>query len=269
MKLSMGQISSTDDKVQNLAVIRAQVEQAATAGSDLIIFPEFAMYDLPQPDQRFIENAESLDGPFVSALQQMAAERQIAIIAGTLEKIATDPRPSNTLIAIDSSGSLVQVYRKVHLYNAFGARESDLIRPSDASEAAVFDLAGARIGLQTCYDMRFPEITRELIDAGADLIVSPASWVPGPRKEDHWSVLARARAIENTVFFAAVGQAPPVAIGGSLLVDPMGVVIGELGEQVAVAHFEINPERVQEVRKRNPSVTDRRFEVRRLAPKES
>lgn len=269
MKLSMGQISSSDNKAENLAAIRTQVEHAAAAGSELIIFPEFAMYDLQQPDHRFIENAEPLDGPFVTALQQLATQYQIAIIAGTLEKVAGDPRPSNTLVAVDNNGALVQVYRKIHLYNAFGAKESDLIRPADVTEAAVFELGGVRVGLQTCYDMRFPEVTRELIDAGAELIVSPASWVPGPRKEEHWNVLARARAIENTVFFAAVGQAPPVAVGGSLLIDPMGIVIGELGEQVVVGHYEIDPDRVQAVRKRNPSVTDRRFEVRRLAQKES
>lgn len=265
MKISMGQISSTDDKSANLSEIRAQAMLAAAEGSDLVVFPEFAMYDLPRPDLRFVENAEPIGGAFTTALSNLAAELGIAIVAGMLETIEGEDRAHNTLVAYGSEGSLLAVYRKVHLYNAFGARESDLIKPSEEMDPVTFDIHGVRVGLQTCYDLRFPESTRQLVDANADIVLLPSSWVPGPRKEEHWKILAQARAIENTVYFAAVSQAPPVSTGGSLFIDPMGIIVGELGENVTVSTFEVDAERTASVRAKNPSLTDRRFAVSRIA----
>lgn len=263
MKISLGQICSGDDKAANLAVIADQTERAACEGSRLIVFPEFAMYDLAVPDGRFIANAEPLDGPFVAALVALSLRHDIAIVAGMLESAPGEDRASNTLVAV-SGGALVAVYRKIHLYNAFGVRESDLIIPGDNGGAVTFDLDGLTVGLHTCYDVRFPESSRELVDAGADLLLLPASWAPGPRKEHHWRVLSQARAIENTVYFAAVSQAPPISTGGSMLIDPMGIVVGEIGEAVDVVTLEISPERIAHVRAKNPSLSDRRFGVARL-----
>jgi predicted amidohydrolase len=115
--------------------------------------------------------------------------------------------------------------------------------------------------LQTCYDVRFPELTRRLVDAGADLILVPAEWVRGPLKEAHWRTLLTARAIENTVYVAAADHAPPVGAGNSMVVDPMGVELVTIGESTDVAVAWVAPERVAEVRRINPALKLRRFDV--------
>ncbi|GAA3666887.1 carbon-nitrogen hydrolase family protein [Arthrobacter ginkgonis] len=265
MKVSIAQLDSTDDVERNLARIEEMAATAAGQDADLVVFPEFAMYDLPQPDHRFVEVAEPLDGPFTQALRRTAARHGVAIVAGMLESIEGEDRAHNTLYVAGPNGEYLAHYRKVHLYDAFMAKESDLIRPSEADGPVLFEVAGTTVGLSTCYDIRFPESSRELAAAGADLIVLAASWVPGPRKEDHLHVLGRARAIENTVYFLTACQAPPISTGGSVLLDPMGVVVGELGEKPEVRTFEVDKERIAAVRRVNPCLTDRRFEVRRLA----
>lgn len=265
MKVSIAQLDSGDDIQQNVERIDSMAATASAQGSDLIVFPEFAMFDLQAPDHRFVEVAQPLDGPFTRSVREIAAKHSLTIVAGMLESVEGEDRAYNTLYVASADGAYLAHYRKVHLYDAFTARESDLIRPSEATEPVLFSVGDMTVGLQTCYDLRFPEITRELSVAGADLVVSPASWVPGPRKEDHLNVLSRARAIENTVYFLSVVQAPPIATGGSILLDPMGVVIAELGEQPQVRTLEIHPERIAAVRRTNPSLSNRRYEVRRRA----
>jgi deaminated glutathione amidase len=137
----------------------------------------------------------------------------------------------NTAVAFDGAGELVASYRKLHLFDAFGHRESEEVAPGSAP--VLVTLAGMRTGLEICYDVRFGELSRALAVAGADLLVLPAAWAAGPLKEEHWLTLVRARAIENTVWVAAAGQVPDpdepptraaTGIGRSILVDPLGVV---------------------------------------------
>jgi predicted amidohydrolase len=167
----------------------------------------------------------------------------------------------NTLLLVAPDGSLAATYRKVHLYDAHGVRESQWIAPGEPGDTPMLELDGLRVGAQTCYDLRFPEATRVLVDAGADVVVVPAQWVPGPRKEDHWSTLLRARAIENTVYVAAAGQSAPTGSGCSMVIDPMGVVVAGLGDRVGVAAAPVDRERIEQVRSNNPVLTARRYEV--------
>ena len=117
------------------------------------------------------------------------------------------------------------------------------------------------MALQTCYDVRFPEVTRRLVDAGATLVLVPSEWVRGPLKEHHWRTLLTARALENTVFLAAADHTPPIGVGTSLIIDPMGVAVAALGEAVDVAVAFLAPERVASVRAINPALALRRFAV--------
>ncbi|MFJ9590746.1 carbon-nitrogen hydrolase family protein [Streptomyces acidicola] len=259
MKLAMAQIDSTADKDANLAKVRAAVADAA--GADLVVFPEFTMYEHAEVGPWFVEAAEPLDGPFCTELAAIARNGGVHLAAGILESIPGENRAYNTIVVYAPSGELVAKYRKLHLYDAFGLRESDIIRPGEDFEPVTFTVNGVKVGVMTCYDLRFPESARSLADAGVDLALLPASWAPGHRKEDHLQVLTRARAIENTYFLATVCQAPPMATGGSLLVDPMGIVVGELGEVPALAVYEIDPERVTQVRRKNPCLSNRRFGV--------
>jgi predicted amidohydrolase len=133
------------------------------------------------------------------------------------------------------------------------------VRAAGPIEPATFDVGGTTIGLMTCYDLRFPELARRLVDAGAEVIVVPAAWVAGPRKVDHWTTLLRARAIENTAYVVGVGQPTARYSGHSMVVGPLGDVLAEGGADPETLTVEIDPAAVVEARRTNPSLLNRRL----------
>lgn len=267
MKMAACQLVSGTDKAANLAEIERLAAAAAAEGAQLAVFPEYAMHYTPKFSQEFVDEAEPLDGDFVTALRGVASRHGISIIAGMHERIPGERRAYNTIVVAGPGPEPgpepgpVAVYRKQHLYDAFGFKESDFLCPGPLGEPATFEVDGVVVGLLTCYDLRFPEVSRTVVDAGAQLLVYPAAWMPGPRKEDHWQTLARARAIENTVYVAAISQAPPVGVGGSLIVDPNGVVLGGLGEASGTIVVPVEAGRIDRVRAFNPSLANRRYAV--------
>jgi len=259
--IAVAQFAPGDDTADNLERMSRLAGDAANRGALLVVFPEYSSYFTPNMDASWAEHAQGLHGPFVRALAELASELGIHVVAGLVERIQGETRVANTLVALDPNAELVAYYRKVHLYDAFGQRESEWIVPGPVEAPQTFAFGGFTVGLQTCYDLRFPEITRQLVDAGADLVLVPSEWVRGPLKEAHWRTLATARAIENTVYLAAADHAPPVGVGNSLIVDPMGVELAGLGEEVGTAVAWITPARVTEVRRINPALQLRRFTV--------
>ncbi len=259
--IAVGQFAPGEDKGANFAAIREMTERAVARGAKLAVFPEYSSFFLPELSSRSVAAAEAIDGPFATALAGIAAEFDIHIVAGMLETSADPNRCSNTLVAFDGSGALVAKYRKMHLYDAFGQKESDWVVAGPIEAPETFELAGFRVGLQTCYDLRFPEVTRRIVDAGADLVLLPSEWVRGPLKESHWRTLVTARAIENTIYIAAADQAPPIGAGNSMIVDPMGVELATIGDQTDVALAWISRERLTATRKVNPALELRRFKV--------
>ncbi|MEU6799311.1 carbon-nitrogen hydrolase family protein [Nonomuraea wenchangensis] len=261
MLVTVGQFSATTDKSANLDAATGLIEQAAAQGARLVVLPENAMYSNPDVTADIIPATEPLDGPFATAIGALAKQHGIAVVAGMTEAPAGEHgKPSNTVLAVDAGGDLLGVYRKVHLYDAFGYRESDRVQ-AHAPEPLVFTLDDLTFGVLTCYDLRFPEMARFLVDAGAEAFVVPAAWVAGPAKEDHWITLVRARAIENTAYVLASGQTGPVCTGQSAVVDPMGTVVASAGEAPGVASAVIGAERLRAVRAKNPSLANRRFKV--------
>ncbi|WP_245672888.1 carbon-nitrogen hydrolase family protein [Aldersonia kunmingensis] len=259
LPIAVAQFGATTDKAANLEEIRRLAIEAAEAGARLVVAPEYAMFTDRKLDQSAVAAAEPLDGPFVSELGAIAKQLAIHLIAGVNESVPGEDRIWNTLVALAPDGSLASVYRKLHLYDAFGFSESAVVRPGDIVDAPTFGIDGVTVGLQTCYDVRFPEVSRRLVDAGAQLVVVSAQWISGPLKEDHWSTLVRARAIENTLYVVASAQSPPNGAGCSMIVDPMGVVLANLGERTGTANATISSQRVAEVRLRNPALELRRF----------
>jgi predicted amidohydrolase len=162
----------------------------------------------------------------------------------------------NTLLLAD--GERLAAYRKIHLYDSFGYQESDTVSPG-AIEPVVVDVRGFPVGLMTCYDLRFPELARALAERGAEVVVVPAAWVAGKRKVEHWRTLLRARAIENTVWVVAVGQPGPRYTGHSLVVAPDGDVIAETDVDEVVIDARIDRAAVEDVRRTNPSLANRRM----------
>lgn len=261
MRLALAQLASDDDVAGNLRAVGDAVARAADRGAELVLLPEYAMYEKKMVDASFAGVAEPLDGRFGSAVSELAVSHGVTVVAGMVERSdrADDPRPFNTLAAFGADGGLLARYRKIHLFDSFGFRESEWIAPAPEPVPVVFEAAGMTVGLMTCYDLRFPELGRALVDAGADLLAVCSSWVPGPSKVDQWRTLAMARAIENGCFTAAVSQAEPISVGHSLLADPHGDVRVEAAGAPAVLVADVDPAEATAARDRDPALRLRRL----------
>src|SRR5271170_4775838 len=264
MRVALCQIPVSSRPAVNFKRVRLALAQAADSGADLAVFPEATQIRFGS-DLRAA--AEPLDGPFGTGLAGAAKETGVALVAGVFEP-APDGRVYNTAVAYDGAGELVTSYRKLHLFDAFGQRESDQVAPGSAP--VICTLAGVRTGLEICYDVRFGELSRALAASGAELLVLPAAWNAGLFKEEHWVTLVRARAIENTIWVAAVGQVPDpdepptraaTGIGRSILVDPLGVVRADLGPAPGVLVAEVDASLIDTVRASLPSLENRRDDV--------
>jgi predicted amidohydrolase len=261
VSIAVAQFAPAADVAANLATVGAMARKAAARGARLIVFPEYSSYFAPKLGPDFVAAAQPIDGPFIDGLRAVAAELAIHIVVGLVETIDDPARFSNTLVALTPDGDVVATYRKLHLYDAFGDLESEWVRAGEIEPPQTFDFAGFTVGLQTCYDLRFPEVTRWLVDAGVTLVAVPSEWVRGPLKEHHWRTLVTARALENTLYVAAADHSPPIGAGNSMIVDPMGVELATIGEITDVAVASIRPSRVAEVRVLNPALALRRFVV--------
>jgi deaminated glutathione amidase len=264
MRVGLCQIPVSSSPTVNLERVRLALTQAADGGAELAVFPEATQIRFGS-DLRAA--AEPLDGPFCTALADAARSAGVALVAGVFEP-APDGRVYNTAVAYDGTGARVASYRKLHLFDAFGQRESELVAPG--STPVICTLAGMRTGLAICYDVRFGELFRALAVGGASLLVLPAAWAAGLFKEDHWVTLVRARAIENTIWVAAVGQVPDpderptraaTGVGRSMLVDPLGVVRADLGPAPGVLVAEVDASLIDTVRAHLPSLENRRDDV--------
>ncbi|WP_194398052.1 carbon-nitrogen hydrolase family protein [Microbacterium atlanticum] len=258
--VGVAQFAPTADATANREAIAQLAATAAGRGARVVVFPEYSSYFVDPFDESLAHNAEELDGAFVTELRRIASRHDILVVAGLLERASDRERVRNTVVAVDAKG-LQAHYRKLHLYDAFGQRESDWVEAGDPAEPQTFGCGGLTFGLMTCYDLRFPEVGRVLVDAGAEVFAVPAEWVRGPLKEHHWRTLLHARAIENTVFVAAADHPPPLGVGHSLIVDPQGMEVAAVGTStdVAVAHLDIGA--IERVRRVNPALRLRRFGV--------
>jgi predicted amidohydrolase len=225
-------------------------------GTDLVVLPEASARDFGEPGSPLGPYAEPVDGPFSTALDAVARRTGAAVLAGMFETSADPERPYNTLVLTD--GDRRTTYRKIHLYDSFGQRESDLVTAGELTPVTV-DLGGATWGLHTCYDLRFPELARSLSAAGADVLVLPAAWVAGPGKVDQWTTLLRARAIENLCWVVAAAQPGPRYCGHSMVVSPTGEVLAELADDEGWLTVGIDLGEVRAARERNPSLSNRRL----------
>lgn len=251
MSVAVVQEASGLDPEEN----RSRLAELTPEGVDLVVFPEAWARDFGDAGSDVSGAAEPLDGPFVRAVEEVAAARGTTVVAGMFETSGDPARPFNTLVV---RGGADAEYRKVHLYDSFGYRESDRLTAGPV-EPRLVEVGGLVVGLMTCYDLRFPELARLLVAEGAEVLVVPAAWVVGPRKVDHWRTLVRARAVENTVFVVAAGQPGPRYTGHSMVVDPLGDVLAEAGEGPGTIRAALDPEVLADARRTNPSLANRRL----------
>jgi predicted amidohydrolase len=258
----LAQVSASPNKVENLERAVGLIQEAADRRADLLVIPELFMAYFP-PDvapNELAGLAEPIDGPFVSKVSSEAARRRIHVAVGLIEKSSTPGKVHNTIAMIGPDGRLLKAHRKLQLFDSFGYKESNTIEPAAEIEG-VFSTSLGRFGMMSCYELRFPEIARILALQGAELIVVPTAWVAGRAKEEHLHTLAKARALENTLYVAVATQTGRIFTGRSLIVDPFGIPVCDAGEEECLVTAEIDPGRIERVRSVLPSLSHIRYDV--------
>ncbi|MEE1803134.1 MULTISPECIES: carbon-nitrogen hydrolase family protein [unclassified Streptomyces] len=263
MRIALSQLTTGPDPESNLGLLREQAHRAADGGARAVVFPEASMACFGTP---LAPVAEPLDGPWAGEVRRIAKDTGLVVVAGMFTP-ATDGKVANTLLA--TGPGVEAAYDKIHLYDAFGFAESDTVAPG--SEVVTIDVDGIRIGLATCYDVRFPELFRAHADAGAVVSLLLASWGAGPGKREQWELLTRARALDATLWLAAVGQADPAAsgtpatsnaptgIGHSAVIGPDGTVRQSLDGAPGMLLADLDPAEVTSVRQAIPVLANRRL----------
>ncbi|TLQ44781.1 carbon-nitrogen family hydrolase [Streptomyces marianii] len=257
MRASLIQIAVDRDESVDSRRSRAAELVREQRGSDLVVLPElwpvgaFAY-------EAFEAEAETLDGPTRQLMAKAAADAGVWLHAGSVVERAPDGRLFNTSLVLTPEGRLAGVYRKIH---RFGFDKGEAVMMAAGEELVTVRLPEATLGLGTCYDLRFPELFRGLVDAGADVLVVPAGWPE--RRRAHWTLLARARAVENQAYVLACGTAGTHAgveqAGHSIVVDPWGEVLAEAGGGEEVLTADLDPERPAATRDQFPALKDRRL----------
>ncbi|HYY50347.1 MAG TPA: carbon-nitrogen hydrolase family protein [Nitrososphaeraceae archaeon] len=268
------QMRSSEDKRENMKLSLDFVKEAARKKASLVCFPEFQMAFSPrnQSVKKLTKIAETIDqSNFILTLSESARRNRINIIATIYEKNAKnnssrssmnqfDNRVYDTAVIINSNGAICSVYRKLHMYDALGFRESTKMIAGNTIEKPVKTSAG-NLGLMICYDVRFPEVSRILAINGADILAVPSAWVHGIMKEEHWQTILKARAIENGSYVVAPDQVGHIFSGRSMVVDPFGIVILDMGNREGMEVIEIDKSRIQKARESLPLLKNRRTDV--------
>jgi predicted amidohydrolase len=263
VRIALAQIVSGIDPRANLTLVESAARDAALAGARVVVLPEATMCAF---GVSLAPIAEPLDGPWATAVRAIAAEHDITVVSGMFTP-GSGGRVRNTLLA---TGRGVEAsYDKIHLFDAYGFRESKTVAPG--TDPVTIEVDGATIGLTTCYDVRFPGLYQALADRGAGIILIAASWGAGPGKREQWDLLTRARALDSTSFVFAAGQADPAAvgreprgsaptgIGGSVAVSPLGEVIGQLDDKPGLLVVDVDPQQAIQAREALPVLANRRF----------
>ncbi|MEW6266724.1 MAG: carbon-nitrogen hydrolase family protein [Thermodesulfobacteriota bacterium] len=274
LNLALIQYEIRSGWAENVARVESLLARASEMGADLAVLPE--MFVQPYDMNLVPERAETIPGGRTCLeLSRWAGSFGMALAGGSIAEKDENGRYFNTAMLWDQEGRLLARHRKVHLFDVdlpggMSFRESAVFSPG--REVTVADCLGLRLGLAVCYDVRFPELFRLMALAGAELAVLPGAFnhVSGPA---HWEMLLRNRAVENTMYVAGVsGLSEPgaeyQAWGHSLLVDPFGEVLNNLGREQGVALGLVDPARLEDVRARLPVLRQRRSEVYRLLPAE-
>jgi predicted amidohydrolase len=259
-------MKSSTDKKENLRISLDFVKEGARRKAGLICFPEFQMAfsSAKQSTKQLANVAESLDDNFILKLCSAARSCNIEVVGTIYEKsdASSDKRVYDTAVLINSKGKIISRYRKVHLYDALGFKESLKLMAGNSIELPSATSAGT-IGLMICYDIRFPEISRILAVQGAEILVAPSAWVQGVMKEEHWVTLLKARSIENGLYMVAPDQVGQIFSGRSMVIDPFGSVILDMGNREGMEVVDIDISRVRSIRKSLPLLKNRRKDVYR------
>lgn len=266
MRLRLAQLHvEPGDVAGNVDRAETAIADAAADGVDLVALPEIFNVGYFSFDQ-YERLAEPIDGPTISRLAETAREHGIGVLAGTIvEDLAAtdgvetpaDEGLANTAVLLGRNGDRLAHYRKHHLFG-YESAEAELLVPGESLGVAEFE--GFTVGMTTCYDLRFPELYRDLVDRGVSLVLVPSAW-PYPRVE-HWTLLPKARAVENLCYVGAVNGAAEfddaTLVGRSTIYDPWGTALASSDDDPTTVTADLDPDRVEQVREEFPALRDRR-----------
>ncbi|GAA3107355.1 carbon-nitrogen family hydrolase [Streptosporangium carneum] len=260
MRIALVQVASPPEETPDARRTRVGRMVSQARGADLVVLPELWAAGYFAFDA-YEDRAEPLDGPTVAAGREWARELGAHVHIGSVVERDRRGRLFNTAVLIGPAGTIAHTYRKVHVFG-YASREAELLTPGERLDVA--DTVWGRVGATTCYDLRFPELWRGLVDRGAQTVVVPAAW-PAARRE-HWRLFTSCRAVEQQLVVVAcnaVGtQDGGVELGGaSRVVDPWGTVLAEAGQDEGITFCEVDPAVVDRVRAEFPVLADRRWPV--------
>ncbi len=268
MRVAAIQMQSQDNLLENLAFCERAVAEAASMGAQFAVLPEnFAYFGSAQGKRAIAESLTGPAGPIRDTLVRCATEHGLALLAGGWPEISDDPdRPFNTATLYAPDGSVLASYRKIHLFDVTlpsGAELQESSAMTAGSNVVCCSLNGYRVGLSICYDVRFPELFRRLVDCGSELLCIPSAFTL-ETGQDHWHLLVRTRAIESQCWVIAANQwghhpTGKTTYGHSLIVDPWGNVLAESESGVGVIVADLDRQLLSRVRSSLPCLRHRRL----------
>ena len=262
MKVAVVQFKASTNKETNLKKIINYISKAAQNKAVLVTFPEFMMFytDSSQTPKQLASLSETINGNFINTIAKSANQNQIQVIGSFYEKSTKKNRVYDTSFIIDKTGKVISTYRKIHLYDALGFKESKKMISGSKITKPINTSIG-KIGMMICYDLRFPEMSRSLAAAGSEVLVAPSAWVKGNMKEEHWITINKTRAIENGCYVIAPDQVGNIYCGRSLVVDPYGKILLDMKKKQGISFVNIDLNKVKQTRKILPLLKNRRTDV--------
>lgn len=258
LTLAVSQYAPVDSSSGNLERIEHLARNARDDGASVLVLPEYSAAFVPVDPVAMAAVAEPIDGGFTEGLANISRQLDgLVLISGMVLK---REHTYSAIVAVGSDGVLA-VAEKLHLYDAFGGQESSWLTPGRVDKPPLLQVGEHMLGFMTCYDLRFSEVAAWLVDAGATTLIVPAQWVPGPRKEDHWDTLLRARAIESQCFVVGAGQPAPHGVGRSQVISPVGDVLLQMDSREGQRTVSLDVADVVSAREANPMARSRRFLV--------
>lgn len=262
MKVAIVQFKASTNKETNLKKIINFIYKASKNKAKLVAFPEFMMFytNSSQSPKQLADLAETIQGNFISEIAKAAKDNRIQVVGSFYEKSSKKDRVYDTSFVLDQTGKVISTYRKIHLYDALGFRESDKMTSGSKIAKPVKTSIG-KIGMMICYDLRFPEMSRSLAVAGSEVLVAPSAWVKGDMKEEHWITINKTRAIENGCYVIAPDQVGNIYCGRSVIVDPYGKILIDMKKKQGIAYADIDLKKIKQIRKVLPLLKNRRTDI--------
>jgi len=256
MRVAAGQFVVTPHTELNAQQCVQLMAKAHQQGASLLVLPEALLARDDNDPSLSVKSAQTLDGEFLQRLRAESRSNTLTTVL-TIHVPSTPGRAVNTLVVL-RRGEVIAHYAKLHLYDAFRIQESQLVDAGN-SVPPLIEVDGIRVGVMTCYDLRFPELALSLALQGAELLVLPAAWVNGPLKEHHWMTLLAARALDTTCYLVAAGECGTRNIGQSRIIDPLGMTLAKAGSDPELIFADVAADFVRDVRAQLPVLRNRRF----------